>query len=255
MSEAVTDILALPDKSLLNRRLTKVFFTKNFTLKASEKRLLSDVILSMQWLASLKPATCNVAANVTDQYAFDEIQIFTVLLSDVDFEKYYKPVSEFIQKHVPYQILLLLSSDSHLALSGADKRINQVDTTKRTVESYHHTPAINTLYQRDVELAFFDALQFKQLQKENLATVYKSYVSAIIQYQAASITGVYQSRSHKRTEADMQILKEIEHIQNQIIGLKSQLKKESQFNRKMEKNVELQKKKKQIDQLKEKLGH
>lgn len=250
----IIDILKLPEKSLLQRRLTKVFFTKNFQLKAAEKKLLNNVITSMQWLASLKPATCNVATSVTNEYSFEEIQIFTVQLSDVDFEKYYKTVAEFIQRYVPYQILLILESDNQLAYSVADKRINQSEKTKRTIDSFYHTPAINTLYQRDIELALDEALQFRQLQKENLATLYQSYINAIVQYQSACITGSYVARDHKRTEADIAVLKEIENIEIEITSLKSQLKKESQFNRKMEKNVELQKKKNHMEELKAKLS-
>ena len=254
MNSDVNDILQLPEKSLLQRRLTKVFFTKHFKLNATERRLLNNVIKSMQWLVSLKPATCNVASSITDEYSFDEIQIFTVQLSDVDFDKYYKPVSEFIQRHVPYQILLILESENQLAYSVADKRINQSDKTKRTVESYYHTPIINTLYQRDIEKALDEAMQFRQLQKDNLATVYQSYVSAIVQYQSACITGSYIARDHKRTVEDISVLKEIESTEAEMINIKSQLKKESQFNRKMEKNVELQKKKNQIEELKAKLS-
>ncbi len=250
----IINILSPPEKSLLQRRLTKVFFTKNFQLKAGEKRLLNNNIKSMQWLASLKPATCNVAASMTDEYAFDEIQIFTVQLDDSDFEKQCKAVSEFIQRHVPYQILMVIESENQLAFSTTDKRINQSDKSKRTIESFYHTPAINKLYKRDVDSSFTDALHFRQVQKDSLATVYQSYINAIIQYQAACITGTYITHDHKRTTEDMAVLKEIQNIETEIISLKSQLKKESQFNRKMEKNVELQKKKNHIEELKAKLS-
>ena len=80
--------------------------------------------------------------------------------------------------------------------------------------------------------------------------VYKSYTQAIIQFIAASITGTYHKRSNNRTEQDMQHLAQIELLERDIISLKSQIKKESQLNEKVQLNIITQKKRKEIIALK-----
>lgn len=249
------NILQLPMKCLLERRLTKAFFLRNFTLTSSEKKILNTSVQSMQWLASLKPSTTNIPPYKTDPYTFEEIQVFIVrLLGDGDFEQLYKKVSELIHKYIPYQIFLIIEAENMLLYSVCDKRINQADQSKRTIESYQYTPIINTLYKREIEVNFMEALHFEVLDKTNLQTTYQSYVQSIIQYTSACITGSYHKRSKARTEEDLQILKEIDQLESDIVSLKSQIKKEKHFNRKTKLNIDLQQKRSTIQELQNKLN-
>ena len=176
MQKRHNDILKLPPKCLLERRLTKAFFLRNFSLTAAEKKTLNNTIISMQWLASLKPSTSNIPAVKTALYSYEEIQVFTVQIKEADFEKKYKNIAQLLHKYIPYQIFLILEADNRMIYVGSDKRINQADHSKRTIESYSYTPIINTLYKREVEEGFFQALQFGALDKSTLETTYQSYI-------------------------------------------------------------------------------
>ncbi len=247
------EILALPESCLLERRLTKAFFLKNFQLKSAEKKILSEHIKSMHWLASLKPSTTNILPFQSEDYIFDELQVFTVDIDESSMAKY-KAIMELIHKHIPYQILLILRSDQSLIYSVCDKRINQADPSKRTIASYTQTPIINMLYHRDVESSFAASLSFASLQKDNLRTSYQSYVNAIVQYATAKITGSYTVRDHARTAQDLQTIKQIEQLEAEIVSLRSQIKKAQAFREKTELNVDLQQKKATIKELQKTLA-
>lgn len=208
----------------------------------------------MQWLASLKPSTTNIPEYIMKEYSFEEIQVFTVQLLETDFDKY-KQVLEFIHKYIPFQILLILSSDESLIYSTCDKRINLADTSKRTIESYTQTEVINKLYQRQIEKKFLKSLHFRELNKTSLETTYQSYVKAIVQYNTAIITGKYQSRNRVRSKQDAETLKQIENLNTEIVSIKSQIKKASSFSVKTKLNIDLQKKRNSIQELKDNLSN
>ena len=45
------NIFQFPDRCLLNKRLTKVFFTKNFDLTSSEKKSIEySYVTKMEWV-------------------------------------------------------------------------------------------------------------------------------------------------------------------------------------------------------------
>lgn len=246
------EILGLPQSCLLERRLTKAFFLKNFPLKSDEKKILNSTIHSMQWLASVKPSTTNIQSVKTEDYVFEELQIFQVTIPDEAFSKQ-KKIIALIHKYIPYQIVLILHSDKHLLYSVCDKRINKADTSKRTIESYVQTPLINLLYKRELEKQFLEQLQFHKLDKTNLATTYESYESAIVQYSSAQITGQFKVRDKRRTKEDLNLLNDIEAIELEIVSLKNQIKKATSFKEQTNLNVDVQKKRNTIKELKKKL--
>ena len=109
------------------------------------------------------------------------------------------------------------------------------------------------MYKNDITESFFNSLNFSGLNKTNLETTYKSYVRAVIQFQTAMITGKFEKRNQLRSEEDMVDLQTIESIENDIISLKRQLKKESQMNGKVELNIEIQNKRNTIETIKNRL--
>ena len=150
--------------------------------------------------------------------------------------------------------MVIIETDSEFIVNTCDKRINQNDSSKRTIVHHYFTNSISKLYKNDITDSFFKSLNFSDLNKTNLETTYKSYVQAVIQFQTAIITGMYEKRSQVRSEQDMLDLKLIESIENDIISLKSQLKKDSQINDKVELNLEIQYKRNEIEQIKSRLS-
>ena len=110
--------------------------------------------------------------------------------------------------------------------------------------------SLSKLYKNSHSEAFYKALSFNNLNKTNLKLLYKSYIQAVVQYQAASITGNYQLRSNARTEEDMQHIATIEQLEQDIVSLSSQIKKTSQLNEKVQLNVQIKNKRDKIQEIK-----
>ena len=254
MSFSYNKILNLPERCMLEKKLTKAFFLKHFDLSITEKKLLNNTIVSMDWLASVKPNNSNILVAKNDDYMFEEIQFIVCTVPDSQLNQWSEKCSAFIQKYIPYQIVLIIEDNDSFVINTCDKRINQVDSSKRTIEQSISTQPLSKLYKTDVINAFFDSLDFSRLDKTNLEITYKSYIQAIVQLQTANITGNYTQRKQSRTQHDMELLANIETGEKDLLRLSNSMKHETQINNKVSLNVEIQKLKQEIENSKNKLG-
>lgn len=254
MQYKYNNIFQIPERLLLNKRITKAFFLKNFELSASEKKLLNGTIETMEWFAAIKPNNSNIPAFINSEYSFEELQIMICTLPKNLLSKEGTNCIELFQKHIPYPIVLIVEDDDEFIINTCDKRINQNDKSKRTIQGYTNTKAISKLYKNELLSSFYSALNFEQFDKTNLQTLYKSYTKAIVQYQTAMVTGTFNQRTQKRSEEDMLRLLEIETLEKEITSLTNQLKKESQLNNKVNLNIAIQRKKQDIQNIKNKLN-
>lgn len=249
MGFSYNKILNIPDSTILQTRVTKVFFLRNFDLSAAEKRLLNNDILQMEWLASLRLDKCNIPPIVTNETSFEEIQVICCTVKDEKLNGLVEKTTQFFQKHIPYPVLLIVEDSIDFVINVAEKRINQTDRSKRIIQRQLTTPVMPKLYKTEKTDHFFKALSFENLNKTNLQTAYGSYTQAIANYQIATVSGTFNARARKRTSEDMERLREIEDLQKDIVGLTSQIKKENQLNVKVTLNINIQRKRQTIKNL------
>lgn len=246
-------ILQIPEAALLHKKLPKAFFLKHFKLSAAEKRFLNQDIEGMLWLASLRPQNINIPAKVSETKSFEEVQIISCSLKSSLQENAQKAI-ELIQKYLPYQVLLIIEDEHEFIFNSAEKLINQREVQKRTIQSYFSSPAINKLYKNKITEDLFRALAFSELDKTNLETTYSSYVVALTRFKAAQHTGSFTKKHHTRTSEDMEALQEIESLENKIESLANKIAREHKINEKVNLNIALQKHRKEIEKLKNKLS-
>jgi len=243
------DIFQFPNRCLLNKRLTKVFFTKNFDLTSSEKKILNTHVSKMEWIASVKPSNSNIPNYKDNIYLFEEIQLMSCSLSS-DSDKIVKTIIDLFQKYIPYQIILIIENETQWVLSTCDKRINKNDVSKRTIENHFTSSPIEKSDENKTNIEFLETLSFSQLNKTNLKTVYQSFTDSIIQLKSSDLTGVFNGSRRDRSKEDLEHLLRIETIQTELISLKSQLKKETQLNSRVSINMEIQRRKQDIENIK-----
>jgi hypothetical protein len=158
------------------------------------------------------------------------------------------------QKYIPYQIVLIVEDDHGFILNTCDKRINLNDKSKRTIERQISTPVISKLYKNEITSSFLDSLDFITQDKISLQRLYKGYINSIIQLQSAIVIGSFNKRTGSRTEEDLNLLESMNKIEKEVIRLTNQLKKETQMSSKVSLNMEIQKQRKEIEIIKNKLS-
>lgn len=246
-------ILNFPDKALMNKRLTKAFFLKNFLMTSQEKKFLNEHIRQMTILANLKPEKVNVLAYKNKHMVYEEIQVIICSLYANPLQKHSEKAIALIQKHIPYPIFLFVENEHDYIMNTCRKRINLNDSNKRTVEECFSTAPIPKIFKNDNISELFKSIDFAKLDKTNLKTLFDSYTAAIIDYQASLYTGNFKKKTPEFTEMASKYLNKIEQLEDEISVLTRQIKKESQINLQVQLNIQVQEKKAEIERLKNQL--
>lgn len=254
MSYRYNDIFQIPERSLVQQRLTKAFFLRLVGLTSAEKKLLNTDIEQMEIIAQLIPEKSNIKAVVNDTDSFEQVLLIVCTVANNQLDSLAEKCIHFIQKYISHQVVLIVEDSYHFKINATEKRINQVDKSKLAIERYLTTGKLSKLYKNEHGESFFDALNFSNLDKKNLELLYKSYIQAIVQFNAASITGTYQKRNNARTAQDMERLEQIEQLEREILSFASQIKAASQLNEKVQLNIIIQEKRQVISTLKNTLA-
>lgn len=231
------NFLNIPDSCWIGSTIYKKLFYENADLSASEKTLFTDVINKITWLYCLKPETINIPAYKDEVRDYPEIEVIEVLVHK-DYRL--KRIAEIMMRTIPYPMLLIFKLEDKRQFYVAHQRTNQSDSSKNTIEEFIATGWLTS------DSALFDKLDIKQMRFTNFYTLYSDIVDVISIYKLSTIMPMDDNITGAEAR---ELSTKIEDIEQRIISLRSKLKKETQFNRKMELNIEI----KRLEQNKNKL--
>lgn len=252
MLNQIINILQLPERCLVNKKITKAFFKRNFDITSAEKNLLDDytTMASIDWIAAISQANANVPAYRDYESTFEEIQVIAVATSPESLIKNASKIIDLVQKYIPYHLLLIVHDGENSIWNVAYKRINQNDNNKRTVDKKFITDCITVNTTNKVHEAFLGALGFSKIPSANLKVLYDGYVQCFVGLNTAPIIGSFETRPTERTKEDVERLARITTLEKEIITLTNAAQKETQLNKRIELNTQVQQKRKQIELLK-----
>lgn len=252
MLNQIIHILNLPERCLVKKKITKAFFKRNFDMSSAEKNLLDDynAISAIDWIASISQANANVPAYQDYESTFEEIQVIAVTTSTESLTKNAAKTIDLVQKYIPYHILLIVHDGVNSIWNVTYKRINQNDNNKRIVDKKFTTDCITAKSTNKVHEAFLAALCFSRVPSTNLKVLYDGYVQCFVGLTTAPIIGTFETRPTDRTKQDVERLERITTLEKEITTLTNVAQKETQLNKKIELNTQVQQKRKQIELLK-----
>ncbi|HFU4371687.1 TPA: DUF4391 domain-containing protein [Streptococcus suis] len=187
----------------------------------------------------LKPETINIQAYKDEVRDYPEIEVIEVLIHK-DYKL--KRIAEIIMRTIPYPMLLIFMLEDKRQLYVAHQRINQNDSSKNTIEEFIATEWLDN----DSDSALFAKLDIKQMRFTNFFVLYSDIVDTISIYNLSTIIPTDDNISGAEAR---ELSAQIKVIEQEITSLRAKLKKESQFNLKMELNIEI----KRLEQNKNKL--
>ena len=252
MSCEIIHILQLPEKCLVNKKITKAFFKRNFDMTRTERNLLDDAnsVISIDWIASISQSNANVSAWQDAESTFEEIEVIAVTTNTDNLNKQATPIIDLIQKYIPYHLLLVVTDGAKTVWNVTYKRINQNDNNKRTVDKKFTSELIDLNGDNAIHKAFIESLNFSKLVSTDLKVLYDSYIQCFVGLNTAPIIGAFETRPTERTKEDVELLVRINQLEKEITTLSNSAQKETQLNKRIELNTKLQHRRKQIEQLK-----
>lgn len=233
----VYEFFYIPASCSVNNTIFKKLFYEKGDLSGTDKALFTEKINKITWLYCLKPETIHIQPYKDEVREYLEFEVLEVVLTA---DTKIKRIAEIIMRTIPYPMVLVFRLDDKVQLWLAHQRINQKDKSKNTLDDFIYTDWLS------LDDPLFERVDIRKMRFNNYFTLYSDLVDVISIYHAESIVGTVTDLSGEKARL---FVNEIEELEQQKSNLRTTLKKETQFNRKMEINIKI----KQLDILKNKL--
>ncbi|MDE7539132.1 DUF4391 domain-containing protein [Gluconobacter sphaericus] len=250
----VVSALSLPNSSRVNQRVPKKLLLENGAPTASDKRLISDAIEDIHWLAALKPNTIGVPEYRDTQREYLEVAVLAATLRGVIKSASLSRLAELVHRAVPYPVLLLLdekrAEGPTLTLSLAHKRWAQNEAGKivldgdlvlaSLLQAADGTLGADAKAASDIEQDFMQSLVVSRQSQASLHALYEGWIVCVQALHAARRTGIYQTAATPaQTAARRQALIDCQQLEGEISRLRAEAAKEKQLARQVELNLTL----------------
>ncbi|MGG1876680.1 DUF4391 domain-containing protein [Paenibacillus cisolokensis] len=212
----------LPSSTLVNRKIPKNKFYEKLQANYHLKELFTEQVESIIWKHKLSKDTIRLEPKED----IEEIQIFEVQLKE---QSYSLELLRSMDKAIPYPILHVLMYEGQAKLAMAYKERNQTDENRSVVRSYHETDWQPV---ESIELNIFQGLDLK--------AVYENIIRQLLPI---------KMKPEIELSAVLERQAQIDKLTQECERLESRMRAEKQFNKKVELNMELQRKRKELNQI------
>jgi hypothetical protein len=235
--DAVIAALALPPGARVGQRVPKKLLLENGAPTASDKRLISEGIEELQWVAALKPTTVGVPEFRDETREYLEVAVLRLVLRAGG--KALR-LAELVHRAVPYPVLLVTDLDNRPSVSVAHKRWSQGERGKVVLDGelafVQWAPELpDPLWE-----SFLQALQLARQARTSLLELYQGWLDAIYALLASKLTGTFSvAAGRDRAETRREALREYSRLEAEIARLGAMAAKEKQVPRQVELNLKL----------------
>lgn len=215
-------MLQLPSSTLFNRKIPKSKFYEKLHAKKHLKEMFVQQAESIIWKYKLSKETIRLEPRDD----IEEIQIFEIRLKQ---KSYSQDILRSIDQAIPYPILHVLLYEDIVKLTMAYKERSKSNENNFMVRSYHES-----------NWQSFDDLQFNVIHGLDLKAVYENMIRQLLTIQA---------NPEDELTATLDRHTCIEKLTKDCEKLESKIRREKQFNRKVELNMELQRNRNELKRL------
>lgn len=220
--------LNIPATCKVDNVIYKKLFYENADLSAADKKLFTENIDKITWRYSLKPESCFVKPYKDQVREYGEVEIVEAALT---WQAGEKRIAEIVMRTIPYPLLLVLKYEESVQLWAAHQRNSQNDSDKNVLEESAYTAWLDSAEFEKLSAA----LDFQKLRNGNFYELYSDMVDRIFVFNAHQ-SGMAEVVDGGEARA---LLAQRQATESKIAALRAELKKETQFNRKVELNMEI----------------
>lgn len=235
---AFVDALGLPSSARVDARVPKKLLIEQGAPTAADKRAIQDGIDELQWFAACKPSTIGVPVFSDDTREYLEIAVIACALRA---GAKVSRLIELIHRAIPYPVLLVTADESGIAVSAAHKRHAQNEAGRTVIEQVITASGLRSDALDSAQVDFLKSLALTQQPRADLFALYSGWIARIEAVNAARLTGAFSAtddqgaidRRREALDAHARLTKEIE-------GLRAKAKREKQLSRRVDLNLEIQ---------------
>jgi len=240
--------------SPLNRKLDKKVFYEHADVNKKGKDAITKYIQRMELAYLLTPSTVNIQPFKNDEYHFEGIMFITVFLRDEITDKIVSIIEDVIHSALPNPAVLIFDWEDEIQISTSMKRLSKSDKTSIVLGDIHRSDWLTLQENNNHIQQFFKEIHLTNVRFTNFFDFYQDYDIAVEALQNLKITGQFQiAESPEGYKKQQDMIREIQQLEQEIAKIRAKMKKETQFNKKVEYNLKIQKLTQETATLKEQL--
>ena len=228
----------VPKECIEGSRIPKKLFYEEYDMSSSDKELFTKAIDKIVLEYMFSEDRINIAAYKNDDIECEEVAVIRVFLHE---DSKYKRICEIIQRAIPYSLIVICEYKEKVLFNVASKRINKNDESKNTVEEMVFTDWISVEKQKKNDKVFLEGLNVREWSYSNLYKFYNSFLDKVKLFNASKYSSNLEIFNNIDVDMVKKLTDKIERLELEISSLKDKLKKESQFNKKMDLNIKIKK--------------
>ncbi|MGG5254758.1 DUF4391 domain-containing protein [Neobacillus sp. SM06] len=226
----------------LNKKLDKKIFYDYAVLNKKEKDVITKYIERMELTYLLTPSTINIQPFINDDFHYEGVMYITVRMREEATEKQVAVIEEVIHGALPNPVIIVFHLNEEILVSTCMKRLNKVNQSNVVLIESHRTAWIS-LHDLENTLIhdFIQSIHLTKVNFSNFFEFYKEIDLAVQAYQHMDIVGSFRVvKDDRKREQQQIVIGKINETEQEIAKLKKAMKKETQFNKKVEYNVKIQ---------------
>ena len=258
----IEDLIKVPDAAIVNSILPKQDIFNETGMNRSDKDYFVRYIKQIRWLYKFDDASVRIKPYETEDKSYLEAELISIKLKK-EFQEYnhntgnyhrfdarLDRIVDILLRFIPYPILLCAEFNDEIKFYVSHISESKSDNEKITLDEIINTDwiKVNDLDGFDEELIY--KLQINNLDKTNVFTFYDSMVTAIIQYNGSKEVGQEVTLS---SEEIQKIMDEIKVLERKIAEIRVAIRREVNFNKKMDYNIQIKELQMEIKLLQEEL--
>lgn len=255
----VVRALALPDRSRVDQRVPKKMLAEHGAPTTADRRLLTDGIEELQWIAALKPGTVAIPEHRADGREYLEVAVLGVQVRATHGKaSQLLRLAELVHRAVPYPVLLIQElaqgaaatpedptpmSATQLAVSLAHTRAAQNETTKVVLDGELVRTELVGADGTAASVAgpLLEALALDRQPHHDLMTLYQGWMDCLTAAEAARITGHFRRAANpNEAAAQREALRACQQLEQEAARLRSLAAKQRQIAKQVDLNLALQ---------------
>jgi len=235
----------------LNKKLDKKMFYDFADIKQKEKNVISKFVERLELSYLLTPSTINIQPMINQEYHYEGVMFVTASLKEETLDKHVNVLEEVIHGALPHPVVITFTWQDQILISTCIKRLNKVNRAAVVLETIHRTNWIDDQITDSVKTAFLQSFQLVNLNFANFYEFYKDMDLTVEAFENAKTVGDFTIvKSDEEREQQLLLIQHIQEKELAISRLIAAIKKETQFNKKVEMNIKVQQLTMDIEQLK-----
>lgn len=244
----IEDLINVPNVAIVNNIIPKQDIFEATGMTKSDKDYFVRYVKQIRWLYKFDDASVRIKPYETEEKSYLEAELISIKLKK-EFQEYNHNTGNFhrfdarldrivdiLLRFIPYPILLCAEFNDEVKFYVSHISESKSDYDKITLDELIYTDWIdvNNLDGFDEEL--IEKLQIDNLDKTDVFTFYDDMVTAIIQYNGSKEVGQEVTLSSDEIQ---KIMDDIKVLERKIAEIRVAIRREDNFNKKMDYNIQI----------------